>query len=245
MTQFLTFTLHAPLAAFGAVAVGERRMGFSRPARSALIGLLGAALGIDRADEAAQQALEHGYGVATRSDAPGYAMTDYHTAQVPAAKKGVKFFTRRAEMAAPKLETVLTRREYRTDALHLVALWARVEAPYPLDHLVQALRSPYFVPFVGRKSCPLGLPLGPLLIEATHVANAFAIRVEQASEPERQLRRRLQVKSGEIAVDMDHPDMGHVTRVETRRDAVAHRGRWQFGLRQEAILSTSGVPSHE
>jgi CRISPR system Cascade subunit CasD len=196
-------------------------------------------LGIDRADEPGQQALEHGYGFATRSDAPGRALTDYHTAQVPAAKRGVTYATRREEMAAPSLETVLTRRDYRTDALHVVALWARETAPYTLEQLALALAEPRYVLFSGRKSCPLGLPLGPLVIEAERVAVALASRAEQASQPEQLVRRQLRATPGTVAADRDHLTDAEIGRIEFRRDAIAHRGRWQFGLRQEAILKAA------
>lgn len=67
MRPYLTPTLYAPFASFGGLAVGERRGCERQPTRSALIGLLGAALGIDRADEASQNALVGGYGVATQT----------------------------------------------------------------------------------------------------------------------------------------------------------------------------------
>lgn len=46
--RFLTATLYAPTGSFGDIAVGERRGTERRPTRSALLGLLGASLGIER-----------------------------------------------------------------------------------------------------------------------------------------------------------------------------------------------------
>jgi CRISPR system Cascade subunit CasD len=63
MGKYLIFLLHAPLGAMGSVAVGERRAGFDRPGKSAIVGLLAAGLGLDRSDEAAHQALADGYGL--------------------------------------------------------------------------------------------------------------------------------------------------------------------------------------
>jgi CRISPR-associated Cas5-like protein len=145
----LVFVLHGPVAAFGGVAVGEQRGGQARPARSALLGLLAAALGIDRSDAAAHAAMEHGYGVAVRVDAPGVTFSDYHTAQVPPARRGERHATRRAELDARPLETILSRREYRTDSLFTVALWAREMAPVTLADLATALQQPHFL-FVDR-----------------------------------------------------------------------------------------------
>ena len=42
MPAFLLFSLWAPLAAMGDVAVGERRTGLERPGKSAVLGLVAA-----------------------------------------------------------------------------------------------------------------------------------------------------------------------------------------------------------
>lgn len=238
--QVLAFTLHAPLAAFGGVAVGERRPGWDRPGRSAIIGLLAAALGIDRDDDAGQQALAAGYALAMRTDAPGRMLADYHTAQVPPARRGRSWATRAAELAEPVLETVLTRREARTDALHIVALWPRPAAPYPLDVLAGALRRPVYTLYVGRKSCPLGLPLDPVLLDAADPPAALAARANAARQPEQDLRRVLRADAGVVAIDADAAADLDVARIERRRDQPVSRRRWQFALREEAILRGTG-----
>ena len=166
MRDFLLFTLYAPLAALGEVAVGERRVSAARPARSAILGLLAAALGIERRDEAAHAALQEGYGVAVRVETEGALLQDYHTAQVPPAKKGRRWPTRRAELAEPRLETILSLREYRADARHTVALWTADDPPQPLAVLAEALRRPRFTLYLGRKACPLGLPAAPRIVAA-------------------------------------------------------------------------------
>jgi CRISPR system Cascade subunit CasD len=106
MPRYLTFALVAPLAAFGSIAVGERRSGWDRPARSAVLGLVGACLGLDRADDAAQAALAEGYGLALLCYAPGRLLADYHTTQVPSAQRGKRFATRAEELASRNLNTV-------------------------------------------------------------------------------------------------------------------------------------------
>ena len=64
MTRFLTFALVAPMASFGGLAVGERRSGWDRPGRSAVLGLIGACLGVEREDDAGQAALAESYHLA-------------------------------------------------------------------------------------------------------------------------------------------------------------------------------------
>ena len=46
MTDYLLLRLYGPLASWGEIAVGESRHSAVQPSRSALLGLLGAALGI-------------------------------------------------------------------------------------------------------------------------------------------------------------------------------------------------------
>lgn len=104
--DYLVFQLQAPLSSWGEPAVGEFRGTAEHPSQSALIGLLGAALGVVRSDEAAHAALRDGYGFAVGLQSPGNLLRDYHTAQVPprTALKGRPHATRRDELAVPKPE---------------------------------------------------------------------------------------------------------------------------------------------
>lgn len=237
MPEFLTFALVAPLASFGALAVGERRPTWDRPARSAVLGLAGACLGVEREDDAAQSALAADYGVALLCHAPGRLLADYHTAQVPPTRGKRRFATRADELRAPDLATILSRRDYRTGAWHLVALWARGPAPrWSLHDVAVAMRAPGFVPYLGRKACPLGLPLAPLLDDAPSPGAALAQR--HLTGPEARFRHMVDT-AGEAFVARDpwegEADSGLLRRVETRRDQPRSRRRWQFDLRQEVI----------
>ena len=235
MRDHLVFVLHGPIAAFGGVAVGERRGGEARPARSALLGLLAAAVGIDRSETATHAAMEHGYGVAVRVDAPGVTFSDYHTAQVPPARRGEHHATRRAELDARPLETILSRREYRSDSLFTVAVWAREIAPVTLADLAAALQQPHFCLSIGRKSCPLGLPPGPVVVAAVDALAAMEARPVPA--PEQFVRQQLRAHATALATDVDGMSVDVPTRwTETRRDSIASRDRWQFSLRRERLI---------
>ena len=61
--RFLLFTLYAPMGSFGEIAVGERRMSWARPGRSAVLGLVAAAQGIERGDEEAARRQEDRHGL--------------------------------------------------------------------------------------------------------------------------------------------------------------------------------------
>ncbi len=240
MPEFLSFALYAPIASFGAPAVGERRASFERPTRSQVLGLIGACLGLDRADDDAQAALASGYGLAIRAEAAGQLLPDYHTAQMPPARRGRRFATRAGELAAEDLATVLSRRDYRTDAWHLAAIWASAGARWPLAALAEAMRRPGFTLSLGRKSCPLGLPLAPSLVEAGDPVAALAMRA--ADGPERALRAsllRAEPRHGAIVAMDENPwSDGHaIRRTEMRRDAPLSRRRWQFALRREIVVA--------
>lgn len=242
MTEFLLFTLYAPLASWGEIAVGEVRGSWDRPSRSAVLGLVAAALGIVREDQEAHDALDEGYGVAVRLDAAGAPLSDYHTAQTVAAStvRKARPRTRAALLAAGEPETILSRRAYRQDALATIALWARPGARWPLAALAGALRRPAFVLYAGRKANALGAPLAPEVVAASTLAAALERR---APPPAALAAERLRPGSGwgrEVAHD---PCEGFASglipqRRQVRRDAAPQRSRWQFAERVVEI----GVP---
>jgi len=240
--RFLLFTLYAPIGSFGEIAVGERRMGWARPGRSAILGLVAAALGIERGDDDAHQALETGLYYAVRTDAAGRPFIDYHTAQTPEARRARSFATRREELAADDLNTVLSSREWRSDACYTVALWSRPEGTVALDAVSEALRQPRFALYLGRKSAPLGLPLDPDIIQADTFMDAFAAR-QRNKEEETVLERMGIAERPEIAFDHDTPGAPAEARIERRRDAVTSRTRWQFMDRAERVVVTRGQRS--
>ena len=241
--RLLLFTLYAPLASFGEIAVGERRMSWARPGRSAVLGLVAAAQGIERTDDEAHRRLEASLHYAVRTDAPGRPFIDYHTAQTPKARKGHRFATRREELGSDDLNTVLSSREWRSDACFTVALWPRADRSVDLDAIAESLRRPHFALFLGRKSAPLGLPLDPEIVERETFIAAFEAR--QTKHQEQEVLKSIRIDGtevGAIAFDDDVPDDHGVpaqlagTRVERRRDAVASRTRWQFADRLERIF---------
>ena len=225
------------MGSFGEIAVGERRMGWARPGRSAILGLIAAALGIERTDEVAHRNLETGLFYAVRTDAPGRPFIDYHTAQTPKARRQRTFTTRREELEASDLYTVLSSREWRSDACFTVALWPRRNEPIDLDAMAIALRQPRFVLYLGRKSAPLGLPLNPAIIEAETLRGAFEARLPNDEEEE--ILKRIRIEGAArpmFAFDHDAPEAPTATRIERRRDAVVSRGRWQFADRLEGVF---------
>jgi len=205
------------------------------PTRSALIGILGAAVGVDRADETGQAALRDGYRFGLRVDAFGDPLRDYHTVQYGEPERRQVLHSRRDVLrTARKVGTLLSAREYRCDAAALVAVEAMANAPYELADLVAALRKPRYVLYLGRKSCPPALPLNPVVVTAADLRSAFA-----ASPPS---AFRLSGRHGGDAYFWEsgmEPGVA-ASGVHWRYDQPLSRGRWQFTRRQEWRGSTGG-----
>lgn len=167
MSRYLLFQLYAPLASWGAAAVGEVRHTEVIPTRSALLGLLAAALGIAREqEERLNQFNRHYYFAVLPLSAREQWLRDYHTIDVPKENKKRTYYTRRDELTlSPQdVSTMLSSREYRCDAYYLIAVSQTPDAPETIDTLAQALLTPVFPLYLGRKSCPLALPLSPKIM---------------------------------------------------------------------------------
>jgi len=250
MDQFLCFRLHGPLASWGDVAVGERRPTSPHLSRSAVLGLTAAALGLRREDQGGWAALETLLGFASRTDAPGELLIDFHTAQGPAEKllraeasaarrAGASWHrpaTRKAELAHSRqaLDTLLSTRQYRMDAAWVAALWLRPASEPPrwsLADLARALARPVFVPYLGRKSCPLDLPLEPQVVVAANPVEAMSRAVFQGDGL---LAPLLDRAKGTATVQWEGvwPGLTPAQSVR-RRDRVTSRSRWQFAEREE------------
>ena len=246
--QCLMFRPYAPLASWGDIAVGEDRPSHEYPGRSAVLGLVAAALGIRRDQQARLDALSASVGLAVGVYSTGRLLRDYHTSQVPSAKDMKKrpHRTRADELALPRseLNTILSRRDYRQDALCVVLLCQRsATTEFPLAAIRDALLAPQFVLYLGRKSCPLAAPLHPQLVEAESLIAAFT-----AAEfpPIEGLRDAVQLQR--IAFDSDPAlPLGEVeaTRFSvTRRDEPRSRVRWQFSDRTEQVALLGAATWH-
>lgn len=245
----LVFQLQAPLSAWGEVAVGEYRPSAEYPSQSAIHGLLGAALGIDRDDDAAQSSLRTGYRLAVGVLSKGKLLRDFHTAQVPSRTdlKKRPHATRRDELSLPKtdLNTILSGRDYRQDAAALVAVQTLADAPYSLAQLACALKKPKFVLYLGRKSCPVDAPLYPRVLTADTINTAFADYQQQLAElwiqqlPKHSEPQNLSVQKIAWGDDFGADDLSVVGVKRdlsiTRKDQVITRQGWQFADRSEHI----------
>ncbi len=228
--DYLLFRLYAGLASWGDIAVGEVRPSFERPSKSALVGLLAAALGVRRHEEEAQRRLAEDYGFAVEVCRFGQPLRDYHTVQRPPQRKGADYRSRREELTAlprESLATTLSYRDYWQDALYTACFWAKAETPaYSLAALADALRRPRFTLYLGRKSCPPALPLHPQIVTRASLGAAFAA----ARFPDGRWLADLDPADG---VRYSEESRGGEELRLVRRDQPASRRRWQFADRVE------------
>lgn len=247
--ETLIFQLQAPLASWGEVAVGEYRPSSEYPSQSAIRGLLGAAFGVDRSNDAMQTLLRTGYRLAIGVLSQGRLLRDYHTAQVPSRTdlKNRPRATRKDELSLPKtdLNTILSSRDYRQDAAALVAIQTMENAPYSLIQLAEALKKPKFVLYLGRKSCPVAAPLYPRILSAANINTAFTDYQRQLADlwqqqlPKHTESNNLSVHKIAWADDFGENDLSTIGAKRNlsiiRKDQVITRQGWQFSDRNEHI----------
>ena len=248
MTEYLVFRLYAPLASWGEPAVGESRPTAPHPGRGAILGLLGAALGIRRDEQEQLNRLSESVGIGVKQRSPGALLRDYHTAQVPADQAKVVYRTRRDELSAPRkaINTILSSRDYRCDGLWTIAVWLTPQADLTLAELEQALKTPCFPLYLGRKACPPAAPLAPYRLEVECLRKALDATFGRVDATGRQppltgdddLDRRLLRLPREVLYAWEgRPDAldGEGDGVESSDvwDNPLNRRRWQFGPRTE------------
>lgn len=234
MREYLVFTLTATLAAMGGPAGHERRGTETWPGRSAVLGILAAALGVRRnGDFSALDRL----GLAIAVFEQGGYLRDWHTVQtVPTA--AVKHPQMRAQAlktgaSGQALKTTITKRDYRVAPLYGVAVWDG-----DLGRLRQALEAPVFSLYLGRKSCPLAFPASPKIVHTNDPATALA----NVELPPWQAKAR-----AEILVSTPEALSGvEAKQIHVRHDVPIDREMWHFGLREEAVYDVNIVPGrHE
>jgi CRISPR system Cascade subunit CasD len=221
MPEHLVFTLTAAIGAMGGLAGHERRGSWTWPGRSAILGLLAAALGIRRdGDFSALAALR----IAVAIFDEGQPLRDYHTVEtIPTAKLRAPQSRPQALRDASETNTTITLRDYRCDPLFGVAVTGG-----DLPALAGALASPVFGLYLGRKSCPLSAPVRPLIVAADTVEQALA---HLHLPPWRR---------GRVATLLACDGPAHPgDRVELRHDEPLDRRAWHFAARPVTLRSVA------
>lgn len=233
--DLLLFQLHGPMASWGDIAVGDYRGTNVAPGESAVLGLVAAALGIDRADDDSHARLREGFSVIVATVKSGALLRDYHTVQTPSRSALTRrpHATRRDELAVGKgeLNTIISTRDYRVDAWSVVAMQARGGASQTLLDLADALRRPRYVLYLGRKACPPDFPLDPVVLTSPSVLEGVRVYAHRASERRAAINASANTEPTTIErlTWGDAVDVGCAADLTTEhRDQSTRRSRWQF-----------------
>lgn len=127
-----------PLQSWGTNSHFESRYTDFYPSKSAVIGIIAASFGYGRDEDIKIQQLNE-LDFALRIDQPGKLLRDFHIAQK--LKDNGDFD-----------KNYVTNRYYLEDAVFLVAISHNDETF--MNKIAEALKNPYFQPFLGRRSLP-------------------------------------------------------------------------------------------
>ncbi len=130
--------LTGPMQSWGTSSKFEIRATDYYPSKSGIIGIIAACLGLKRDQDREVQKLND-LNFAVRVDQEGELKRDYHIAT---KYKKTGDFER----------NYVTNRYYMEDAVYVIAI--SHEDDEWIDEILQALKNPYFQPFMGRRSCP-------------------------------------------------------------------------------------------
>jgi CRISPR system Cascade subunit CasD len=145
----LALFLDSPLQSWGYQSRFDRRTSLSFPTRSGVLGLICAALGIDRRDKAGLQRLDGNLSITVYAFGRPSMITDYHTVGGGYdAKTEPQNIVRTADGKTGS--TVQTYREYLQDARFAVFVQGE---DVLLEKLFAALKDPRWGIWLGRKSC--------------------------------------------------------------------------------------------
>lgn len=190
MDNTLFLRLEGPLQAWGERARWSVRDSAPEPTKSGVVGLLGCALGLS-GDEGLRE-LSRQIRLGIRCDRPGVALVDYHTVMGTLNAQG------KLKISSGRPHTEQTWRTYLCDASFLAAVQS--DDGELVERLAQAVQSPHWPVFLGRKSCPPARPLYEGQGDFPTLADALAgwpYRHRGPGQPLAQVRAVLECLPGE------------------------------------------------
>jgi CRISPR system Cascade subunit CasD len=200
----LTLLLAGPLQSWGEISRHNSRSTLTHPSKSGVIGLLAAALGIERGSERIRELASLRFGV--RVDQPGQLLTDYHTvsgaSQDPLNAERQRLPTADGGSLKPGESTKVTRRHYLADAKFIAAFQGD---PGLLASAWEALARPRYPLYLGRRSCPPARPVRLQLWPAATIEDAFKVTPWAAAH---HVTRRHRDSEVDLRVVIDDPTGG-------------------------------------
>jgi len=205
----LLLRLVGPMQSWGTTSRFDQRDTGKEPSKSGVVGLLAAALGIDRENWTDLEPLTH-LSVGIRHDRPGVPKRDYQTAQHIISADHSKIH-----------ETAVTTRDYLADAAFLVGLEG--DDRIFLKTIHAALRDPVWPLALGRKSYVLS---EPIWIE--NGVQDGPLRDALARWPWIASQRRWEELPEKLLVSFESEDGSGILKMDQPRSSFAER---RFGAR--------------
>lgn len=179
--KHLALFLRAPLQSWGVTGKFGERPTMRFPSKSGMLGLLAAAVGIDRSDDVwLERAAKMRFSV--RAYRTGPCLSDYHTVgggYDAASSRGRRSIPAKAEDGKPG-NTALTRREYLQDTVFGV-VFSDEDEPF-LVRIAEGVNDPVWGIWLGRKSC---IPTEPVFAGVTSSEDeAWRILQKRAGVPD-------------------------------------------------------------
>jgi len=205
----LLLRLVGPMQSWGTTSRFDQRDTGKEPSKSGVIGLLAAAMGIDRENWIDLEPLTR-LTMGVRHDRAGIPKSDYHTAQniISADQKKVH-------------ETAVTTRDYLADAAFLVGL-AGTDREL-LEAVHSALRNPVWTLALGRKSY---VPSEPVWME--DAVKPGSLSEVLTAQPWIANLRRWEVFPEKLLLSMESKDGSGLLKVDQPLSSFAER---RFGSR--------------
>ena len=157
----LFMTLKGGMRSWGVTSVGDDRWTGQWPTASAILGLAGACMGVDRHSPEQVTAWYNGFLVCTLSAIayrkPFQRFTKYHPSilsDLQTTKNSLNMNGKRRK------DTIMSHRGYITDGLDVAAVIpVHTDAEDWLEQLAFAIQQPCYTPYLGRRSNSLSAPL--------------------------------------------------------------------------------------
>ncbi|NRN93975.1 type I-E CRISPR-associated protein Cas5/CasD [Lactobacillus helveticus] len=202
-----TIRLTAPLQSYGNQASFNQRTSDNYPSKSAVIGIIAAALGYRRDDARILQL--NNLLFAVRIEQSGNMMTEFQTVEY--------------QKSSTKTARKLTYREFIQDAVFMVAIGS--DNDHEIEKIVSALKHPKFQLYLGRRSNP---PAGPLMIETYDEENPLQVleKLSWQAEPWYQKRLRAPKFLTRIIADAELNPENNITMIKDKVGSFNPKNRY-------------------
>lgn len=198
----LIIKLTGPLQSYGNEATFNRRTSYHYPSKSAILGMIAAALGYHRDDPRIQQL--NNLRMAVRIDQPGRMITDFQTIQYDQKKA-----------------RSLSYRDYLQDAVFVAAIGGEDEM---IENIQFALHHPKFQLYLGRRA---NAPAGPLKTKTFDSSNPVEVLRKYPWQAAKWYRQRHSLYMAEIILDAGLvPDARFITYEKDNIGSFNQDHRW-------------------